>query len=135
MESSPSFAFDGSIQIPTTLPDSPLLSLVPRHPVTTDTNEHYHKILKNMVMQHRLVVSERKVTTGRDDPPPPPPQPQPPAERALDEICNSMRRLDESSRQCEELLAHIHELSTPQKTEDPVTLLIADLIDDFDGSH
>ena len=131
MESSPSF--DGSIQIPTTLPDSPLLSLVPRHPVTTDTNEHrHHKILKKMVMQHRLV-SERKVTTGRDDPPPPPPQP--PAERALDEIRSSMRCLDESSRHCQELLAHIHELSTPQKTEDPVTLLIADLIDDFDGSH
>ena len=132
MESSPSFAFDGSRQIPTTLPDSPLLSLVPRHPVTTDTNEHHHKILKKMVMQHRLV-SERKVTTGRDDPPTPPPQP--PAERALDEIRSSIRRLDERDRHCQELLAHIHELSTPQKTEDPVTLLIADLIDDFDGSH
>ena len=83
-----------------------------------------------MVMQHRLVSEERKVTTSRDDPPPPP------AERALDEIRSSMCRLNERSRHCcQELLAHIHELSTRQKTEDPVTLLIADLIDDFDGSH
>ena len=91
-------------------------------------------------MQHRLVSSERKVTTGRgDDPPPPPPQPQPPAERALDEICSSMRRLDESMRRHQELIARMHEItnrsfSLPMR-EDPVTLLIADLIDDFDGSH
>ena len=82
-------------------------------------------------MQHRLVSSERKVTTGRgDDPPPPPPQPQPPAERALDEICSTMRRLDESMRRHQELIARMHEI-------DPVTWMahIADLIDDFDGSH
>ena len=133
MESSPSFAFDGSIQIPTTLPDSPLLSLVPRHPVTTDTNEYYHKVLKNMVMQHRLV-SERKVTTGRDgSPPPPPPQPQLPDERALNGISSS------SMRRHQEFITHMHEItnrsfSLPMR-EDPVTLLIADLIDDFDGSH
>ena len=133
MQSLLSFAFDGSRQDATTTPDSPLLSLVTRHPpATADTNEHYHKILKDIMMQHG-VISVRKVTTGCDNPPPPPPQL--PAERALDEICSSMRRLDERSRHCQELLAHIHELSTPQKTEDPVTFLIADLIDDFDGSH
>ena len=120
-------SFDGSGKDPTR--DTPLLSLVTRKPAATETNEHYHKMLiKEMAIKQRI--SDRKVTTCRDD-----------TQIALDEIRSTMRRLDdESLRPLQELLAHIHEISSrstslPEPEVSPSELMAADLNDIFDGSH
>ena len=126
-------SFDGSGKDPTR--DTPLLSLVTRKPATTETNEHYHKMLKQMAIKQR--VSERKVTTCRDD-----------TQTALDEIRSTMRHLDENLRPLQESLARIHEMHEIQREitgrsyllpEPEISatslLMAADLNDIFDGSH
>ena len=93
-------------------------------------------MLKKMVIKQQRV-SERKVTTGRDD-----------TQRTLSEISSTMRRLDESLRPLQESLARIHEMHEIQREitgrsyllpepEYPATslLMAADLNDIFDGSH
>ena len=86
-----------------------------------------HSLLKNDIYSD--LKQQLLSTTSRDD-----------TQRALiNEISSTMRRLDESMRRHQELIARMHEItnrsfSLPMR-EDPVTLLIADLIDDFDGSH
>ena len=125
-------SFDGSGKDPTR--DTPLLSLVTRNPAMTETNEHYHKMLKQMAIKQRI--SDRKVTTCRDD-----------TQTALDEISSTMRRLDESLRPLQKLRARIHEMlheittgriiSLPEPEYPATSLLMAADLNDifFDCSH
>ncbi len=112
------------MQLPTRVP---FLLSGPLFVCLQPLNQPLHLLLKKYIYSD--LKQQLLSTTGRDD-----------TQRALDEISSTMRRLDESLRPLQELLAHIHEISSrstslPRPEVSPSELVAADLNDIFDGSH